>query len=148
MPSSVEGLDGGLFRSLAVAAHSYKRAVNDELSQHGVTLRQWQVLKSLRCENNVSVCKLAKCLRIKAPTLIGILRRMKCKGLIDLIASRSDRRLKQVRLSTLGQTLLAAGSASEERVRLRMISGLSDAEVCRLLTVLKKIRFNLESRNP
>jgi len=135
----------GIFGSLTIAAHSYKKAINDELLHHGITMRQWQVLKCLRHEENVALCMLAERLRLKPPTLVGVLSRMKRKGLIATSLG-SDRREKRIRLTSRGRELCAVGTACEQRVDLEVLSSLSDAEGAQLLTVLKKIRSNLESR--
>lgn len=108
-------------------------------------MRQWRVIKCLCSEDNIAIGRLAERLRIKAPTLVGVLSRMSRNGLVTLVASRSDRRVKRVRLSSRGRGLCAVGTACEQRVEVEVLSGLSDVEVLQLLSVLQKICRNLQS---
>lgn len=136
----------GIISLLNITAESYKKTVSEELSTCGVTMRQWQVLKCLCREDNIPLRTLAKRLNIKSPTVVGVVRRMNLKGLITLAGSRTDRRLKRIRLSARGRDLLVTCTACVQRVELKVDSCLSDAEVAQLLSVLRKLRCNLESR--
>jgi MarR family transcriptional regulator for hemolysin len=67
-------------------AHALERALNEELTPLGVTVRQWQVIACLILREDACQADLARMLRVEAPTLKGILDRMERRGWIERCA--------------------------------------------------------------
>ena len=68
---------------LCMASHAYERAMNEELTAHGITFRQCQVLAWLALEGEQSQTELATRMNIEPPTLVRVLDRMERDGLVS-----------------------------------------------------------------
>ena len=90
---------------IVLTANSVRRALNAELAQQGITMRQWEVLASLALGGELSQSELAERLGIEAPTLVGILDRMERDGWLERYACPQDRRRKRIRCTDKTETL-------------------------------------------
>jgi len=128
---------------LTQTARAYRQAVNAEIAQNGVTIRQSQVLGWLQKNGNLSQFQLARLLRIEPATLSGVLERMERDGLILRVADRSDGRRKMIGLNQCGEELAEVVVECSVRARLIAEHGLSPVEIETLREFLKRIIKNL-----
>ena len=128
---------------IVLTANSVRRALNAELSQQGITLRQWEVLASLALGGELSQSELAERLGIEAPTLVGILDRMERDGWLERYACSQDRRRKRIRCTDKTETLWARMVACAHAVRAKAIQGLDPAELEQLKATCAHVRGNL-----
>lgn len=125
-------------------AHALERALNEELTPLGVTVRQWQVIACLILREDACQADLARMLRVEAPTLKGILDRMERHGWIERRASRTDRRCKLVRLTPAVVPAWKPMAACARRVRQRAMRGIGPRQFETMKAALATVRRNLE----
>ncbi len=81
---------------------------------------------------------------VRRSTMSSILQRMEEKGLLTRSAVDYDARLKKIELTEKGRTLNRQMEASIDDMEEKLIRGLSDEETQTLLTLLHKVRCNVE----
>lgn len=123
--------------------HELSRALNDELSAHGITYRQWEVLAWISFSPDLSQCELAENMSIEAPTLVGVLDRMERDGWIQRVPGETDRRRKLIRPTQKVEPLWAKMVDCAHRVRARATEGLSVEQLDQMRDTLATIRANL-----
>jgi MarR family transcriptional regulator for hemolysin len=128
---------------LIVGAHAFQRALSEELTPHGVTFRQSQVLGWLALEGELAQNELAAKMMIEPPTLVGILDRMERDGWISRIACPSDRRKKIIVVNRAAQRIWSKIIACAKRVRARAVEGLSPEEIETLKQLVQRVQRNL-----
>lgn len=124
-------------------AHDLARALNDELSGHGITLRQWEVLAMLSFCGEQAQNELAERLKIEAPTLVGVLDRMERDGWIVRTADPRDKRRKIIRTTEQVEPVWTRMVECAKRVRGAAIAGLSAADLETLRELLARVRANI-----
>jgi len=134
-------------RSLAYwicrASHAFERSLNEELSRHGITLRQWQVLGTLAHDGEMTQHDLAVRLGIEAPTLVGVLQRMERAGWIARTPCPGDARKKIVRPLPKVRPTWKRIVAAARRVRARAVRGVPPRSLPALRNLLQSIERNL-----
>lgn len=133
---------------VGLTARAFERALNDELSPHGITFPQWQVLAWLALDGELTQAQLALRMRVEAPTLVGILDRMQRDGWISREPAKDDRRKKIIRPRAKVRPVWEKVLAACRRVRERALQGVDDSEREQLKNVLHKIRENLKAESP
>lgn len=128
--------------------HELCRAMNAELSAHGITYRQWEVLAWISKTGCQSQSELAERMFIEPPTLVGVLDRMERDGWIERVPADGDRRKKIVRATPRVEPLWAKMVACAHRVRSRAIQSLQPEQLAQLSEILATIRGNLNSPDP
>jgi MarR family transcriptional regulator for hemolysin len=128
---------------VVMAFQSLERALGDELSQHGITVRQWQVLAWLAIDGDLSQSELAERMGIEAPTLAGILDRMERDGWITRHECPDDRRKKLVRPTERVQPVWSKMVACARRVRAKATFGIDPSHMRITRDVLFAIKTNL-----
>lgn len=134
---------GDLGHWICMTAHSYQRAVNQELAPEGITYRQCQVLAWLAFEGELSQADLAERMNIEPPTLVGVLDRMERDGLLSRVSSEQDRRRKIVRAEPKADPVWKKVVACANRVRSRASQGLTAKELKTLHQLLDRVQQNL-----
>ncbi len=124
-------------------AHAMSRALNEELSAHGITYRQWEVLAWLSYLGEVSQIELAESMRIEAPTLVGLLDRMERDDWIQRVQDPNDRRKKLIRPTDRVEPVWNRMVECAQRIRLRAREGLSLEQLDQLRDTLAAMRANL-----
>jgi len=124
-------------------AHQLSLAMNEELHEHGITYRQWEVLAWLCYQGELSQSDLAGRMGIEAPTLVGVLDRMERDGWIRRVPSETDRRKKMICVTERVGPAWARMVDCGLRVRERATEGLSEQELLQLRSTLEKIQTNL-----
>ncbi len=128
------------------AAHELTRVMNEELSAHGITFRQWQVLAWLSFLGQVSQSEVAENMGIEAPTLVGVLDRMERDGWIERATDPSDRRRKIIRPTERVEPVWAKMVECAMRVRERASRGLSTDQLADLQSTLAAVKANFANR--
>jgi DNA-binding MarR family transcriptional regulator len=128
--------------------HELCRAMNEELSAHGITYRQWEVLAWISMAGEQSQSALAERMSIEPPTLVGVLDRMERDGWIERVMADGDRRKKLVRPTARVEPLWLKMVACAHRVRAKAVRGLRPEQLAELRDTLATIRRNLEDVSP
>lgn len=130
------------------AADAFRRAVTNEVSPHGITFRQCQVLGWLAIETPLSQAQLADQMNIEPPTLVGILDRMERDGWIQRAGCPNDRRKKLIYPTDNAQPVWARILECGRRVRAAATRGMSADEVNTLQRLLLAVEQNLSDEAP
>jgi MarR family transcriptional regulator for hemolysin len=131
---------------VVMTAHAFERALNNELSQHGITYRQWQVLGWLALEGELSQVELAERMRIEPPTLVGILERMERAEWIRRRPCPMDRRRRLVSPAPSAEPIWSKVVACARKIRGQATLGIDEADLHKMKATLGKIRDNLGAR--
>jgi MarR family transcriptional regulator for hemolysin len=128
------------------AAHELTRVMNEELAEHGITFRQWQVLAWLSFLGEVSQSEVADNMGIEAPTLVGVLDRMERDGWIERVTDPRDRRRKIIRPTERVEPVWAKMVECAMRVRQRATRGLTAEQLADLQSTLASVKANFADR--
>lgn len=129
---------------LCVTATAMQQAINDELSLHGITYRQFQVLAWLAHEGEeLSQAELAGKMEIEPPTLVGLLDRMEQQGWITRVGCPEDRRKKLIRVAPAAEAVWETMVETLLRVRAKATARLTPAQVDSLKEILRVVHGTL-----
>lgn len=133
---------GLLFKQIDSALQ--KRA-NAQLAEQGLTLSQMIALEALYEQPNhqANFKQLERALKVSQPTTVGIISRLKEKGLVDSFISADDQRVKIAVLTELGMDACCSAKkrmASEEEV---VLSGFSAKEQKEFQAMLARVLHNI-----
>jgi len=114
---------------------------------YNVTPEQWSVLLHLRQSDGPSQQALADLTDRDKPTITRMVDVLEKRGLVTRTSHQSDGRIKQVFLTETGQAA-RAGLLAGSRVALDdALAGIDPGELHVALSVLERMRANLESRS-
>lgn len=131
---------------VVLTARAFRKALNEELAPHGITLAQWQVVGWLAAEGELSQADLAARLEVEPPTLTGILDRMEQAGWIARRPCPGDRRKRLVHLEPSVGPVWKRIVACARRVRGRATRGIPASRITAMRKTLRDMRANLEAR--
>ncbi len=126
-------------------SHAFVRAMNQDLAEHGITFRQWEVLVWLSIHGAQPQNVLADCMMIEPPTLVGLLDRMERDGWIERVTVEGDRRKKQIRVTPKVEPVWSKMVACAHRIRGAAVHELEPEKVVALRDTLAVVRANLET---
>lgn len=129
-------------------AHQLACTINEELSELGITHRQWEVLAWISFAGEMSQTELAAKMGIEAPTLVGVLDRMERDGWIVRVPSEVDRRKKMIRPTEKVEPVWAQMLARGAGIRARVTRGLNEDQLASLREILGTMRNNLSDGTP
>ncbi len=113
------------------------------LDRVNLTYPQYVVMMALWEKDDVSISELQQKTLIDIGCLSVMLKKMRDKGVIELLASPTDKRMKKVKLSDAGTRL--KDHAQQERQQLLQTHqpSLSLAELQQLMNLLDKLKAGL-----
>jgi len=126
-----------------MASNYFQRAMNDDLSPHGITYRQAEVLGSLALAGPMTQTELAERMRIEPPTLVGILDRMERDGWVRREPCPTDRRKKMIHATETAEPVWDKVLEVALEVRQRSIKGIPKETVDQLRETLRAMLANL-----
>ncbi len=108
------------------------------LQEHGITVPQFEVMSTLvsaECENQQ---ELADRLRMTKGNIVGLIDRLSDRGWVEREQVPGDRRVNRVKITDAGLTFISSVLPEQAQVVEKMLSGLSEAEIETVRTLLKK----------
>ncbi|HMK11538.1 MAG TPA: MarR family transcriptional regulator, partial [Acidimicrobiales bacterium] len=105
-----------------------RRAMNDVLAAHGVSLNQYTTLSVLESRSGLSNAQLARRSLVSPQSMNEVLLSLEERGLVRRRAHPEHGRILQAQVTSKGRRLLAACGAEVEALETRMTSGLSSQE--------------------
>lgn len=117
-----------------------------DLKSHHLTLTQSRILLYLQGRDGETATQkeIEEFLSVSHPTVVGLVSRMEKNGFLTSWFDVGDRRNKMVRLTEAaketGQNMDSVINSMEDR----MLSPLSEAQICELTAMLEAIYKNLE----
>jgi len=133
---------------VTISALAFRRALNEELSPHGITFRQSQVLGWLVLEGDLSQTELAARMEVEPPTLAGIIDRMEAAGWVLRHGCDQDRRRKIIRVEPAAEPVWEKIAECARRIRSIAAEGLSEEQREQLQELLRIVHGNLTQRSP
>ncbi|HHV82944.1 MAG TPA: MarR family transcriptional regulator [Tepidanaerobacter syntrophicus] len=112
--------------------------------KRGVYPGQPPLLFALYKNDGQSQAELARSLKMKAPTVTIMLKRMEKAGLVKRVQDEADQRIVRVYITEYGRKLCKSIYAEIQSIEEKMFSGLSEEEKSILNRFFKKIRDNLK----
>jgi DNA-binding MarR family transcriptional regulator len=138
-PSPTSPITEHLAYLLAQANREINRQLELRLSQEGVPVEQWRILKVLSDGNGHSMGELAEAVLLNHPTLTKMIDRMVSDALVYRIQDPTDRRKVLMFVSDRGKVLckrLNSLAVSQEQHILENYGDKSTSELKRLLESL------------
>ncbi len=136
-------------RSVAYAfAEVLKQCCEDHDKTYIITPPQWGVLVILDSTDGLTIGTISQLRRVDAPTITGIVNRLKQNGLVEREHDREDRRVVKVFLTDEGREILNFLIVAAENFDEIMLRGLSQNELDDLLLKLKSLIANVSSVGP
>ena len=136
-------LDESIGVWITLAAEAYRKALTEEITPHGFTFRQCQVLGHLAYDGPQPQNVLAEKMRVEPPTLVGILDRMERDGWIRREECEDDRRKKLIHATDLAKPVWESILECGRRIRARASEGLSNEQLTQLRETLEIVQANL-----
>jgi DNA-binding MarR family transcriptional regulator len=124
------------------ASLAMRKAVDEELHTHGLTGAQFEVLRQLWEHDRLELRSLQERLGITSPTLTGIVDGLVGRGLVERQVIPEDARVKQLCLTSHGQSLNVQICDAIEQAHARLLAGFSPAEATLLKDWLQRIVAN------
>lgn len=81
----------------------YLAALEPGLREIGMDMPRWRVLSCLDHDRPMGITELAELAVVKVPTMMKIVQRMACDGLVRLAPRENDGRVTEVHLTPVGQ---------------------------------------------
>lgn len=130
---------------ICTTSHALRKALESKLLEVGITLRQWEVLACLACEEGLTQAEMADRLGIEPPTLAGVVGRMERDGWLERVACQEDRRKNRVYPTPQAENVWKQTTEICHGIRQQATAGL-DASMLECLKVgCEQIRANLEA---
>ncbi|OIJ11570.1 MarR family transcriptional regulator [Anaerobacillus arseniciselenatis] len=129
---------------IGVAAHFLQNNYNQKLAEFALTVAQAKVLFMLINYGDQLQSELQSRLYVKGSTMNGIVDSLLKKDLIEKNDSETDRRTKIIVLTEKGKALEETLWLETEHMEKDLMKGFSDNEKNQLLTLLKRIKQNLD----
>jgi DNA-binding MarR family transcriptional regulator len=111
----------------------------EEVGQFGVTTVQYAALAAIAANEDIDATRLAGLVAFDRSTVGAVLERLEAKGLIDRHFGPDDKRIKLLRVTTLGRELLITSDAAVHRSQDRFLAVLDPVERATLLQLLEKV---------
>ena len=127
-------------------SNALAREASRNLATHNLTLRQSNLLFCLSDKPNQTrtLKELEGLFCCAQSTLAGLVSRLEKKGLVEGYTDPSDRRIKHVRLTESGASMLECCFQDIVHSEERLMAGMSDEEQTMLLEYMKKVYVNLK----
>jgi MarR family 2-MHQ and catechol resistance regulon transcriptional repressor len=139
-PGVRQASEADLYYDFVTAYQDVMRWVNELMSQHGITLAQYGVLRNLENGEEVRLSDLSQrlvCTNSNVTRLIDFLSR---EGLVKRIEDREDRRVTRVRLTDSGRQLRDEITPQYQAYVGSLTAGFSNVERAAFTGLLAKLR--------
>jgi DNA-binding MarR family transcriptional regulator len=135
-----------ILRLLQGTARLWRRRYDRAVSQlPGMTQAQCTVLAYLAQHEGASQVALAQILDIRSATLVRLLDRLEAAGLVARMPDPDDRRAHVPTLTAKARPLIECLHGLSRKAYENLLTGISQAEISQLRTLLCRLRSNLTS---
>lgn len=139
----MKSLNEQFAESMFLTTHAWRTALDRRLRPLGFSHSRWLLLLHLSRNDGCTHRELAQSMGIEAPSLVRLVDRMEREGLLKRCASETDRRVKHLRLSDEGKTVVGEIRSHAAELRNEVLGGLSAEEIRCALEVFNNIRSKL-----
>lgn len=122
-----------------------EKHTNNALRDKDLTMAQLNALLALShsSEKQASLKELERILRVAQSTTAGIISRLEQKGFVESFGDAADKRIKIVRITSLGEKFCQLAEQGMEEAESILLAGLTDIESDMFLSLLQKVSNNL-----
>ncbi|MDR1589747.1 MAG: MarR family transcriptional regulator [Oscillospiraceae bacterium] len=122
------------------------KRVNNLLREDGLTFTQIRVLMELGEHGGeaVSLKELERLFHVAQPTIVGTVRRLEAKGLVEGFISPEDNRVKLVKLTESGGQFREANMRAIDEMENRLTSALTESERLEFLRMLRTVHESIK----
>lgn len=123
-----------------------EKNANNTLRKLDLTFAQVSALLAIRDfpEQKISLKELEKILHVAQSTTAGIISRLEQKGLVTGFGDSSDKRIKLVQMTSLGEAYCREAEQNMKEAEENLLSGLTETERSIFNSLLKKVRDTLQ----
>ena len=139
----MKSLNEQFSESMFLATHAWRNALDRRLRPLGFSHSRWLLLLHLSRNDGCTHRELAQSMGIEAASLVRLVDHMEREGLLKRCGSETDRRVKHLRLSDAGQSVVEDIRAHAAELRKEILGGLNQSEIKAALGVLCNIRGKL-----
>ena len=118
-------------------------ALSDRLTEFGLSLNTWFVLRALWDTDGLTQVELARRLDVTPAAMVGLVNTLQKDGLVTRERSLSDGRAFRVCLTRAGHDLRKSATANALQVDAKALRGISLQEIELLLDLMTRLRRNL-----
>lgn len=111
----------------------------DEAAEFDITPAQFAALMSIHEHPGIDQLKLSFSIGFDRTTIAGVVERLEAKGLIQRYVDALDRRARLLQLTPAGQALIGRMQPITERIRERLLGGLTPEESTQFQRTLAKL---------
>lgn len=134
-------------RSLAMVARQWKRSIDLQFRELGLTQARWGVLLELSRNEEVTQTELARLLGIEGATLVRLLDGLEGGGLVERQPCEKDRRAKKLRLTPKASSLIGEMKKIATGNRRQILTDVSEEDLRASTQILNQILARLEIMN-
>ncbi len=122
------------------------RYANNALREKGLTLAQVRVLMELGAGDGAPkpLKELERRFRVAQPTVLGVVRRLEAKGLVQGFTDPQDSRVKLVKLTAEGDKLRRTNIREIEQMEERLLGHMTEVEQKDFLRLLHRAYDNIK----
>ncbi|AMY72167.1 MULTISPECIES: MarR family transcriptional regulator [Alphaproteobacteria] len=142
-PNTIE-LKEPFARSLAASSRMWKRYLDLQFRDLGLSQARWSVLFEISRNEQATQIELARVLAIEAASLVRLLDGLENAGLIERRPSAEDRRAKTLHLTEAAWPLIDRMKAISAASRAAILEGISQQDLRIATQVLSRVAARLE----
>lgn len=123
-----------------------EKNANNILRKQDLTFAQVSALLAIRDfpEQKIPLKELEKILHVAQSTTAGIISRLEQKGLVTGFGDSSDKRIKLVQITPLGEKYCRDAEQNMKEAEENLLSGLTETEKSIFNSLLQKVRDTLQ----
>lgn len=123
-----------------------EKKANNTLRKQDLTFAQVSALLAIRDfpKQEISLKELEKLLHVAQSTTAGIISRLEQKGLVTGFGDSSDKRIKLVQMTPLGEKYCREAEQNMKEAEESLLSGLTETERIVFNSLLQKVRDTLQ----
>lgn len=123
-----------------------EKKANNTLRKQDLTFAQVSALLAIRDfpEQEISLKELEKILHVAQSTTAGIINRLEQKGLVTGFGDSSDKRIKLVQMTPLGEKYCQEAEQNMKQAEEFLLSGLTETERSIFNSLLQKVSDTLQ----
>lgn len=125
-----------------------RRSADAALQACGLTFAQYTVLSVVAANPDASSAQIARGCQVSRQSLQDLIRHLRDAGLVRVAERSAAGRSLPVRITGEGRRVLRRADRAMIGLEERMVAGISDREVTRVLNLLRRCAANLEESAP
>jgi MarR family transcriptional regulator for hemolysin len=132
--------------ALHYAYRGWRAALDRGLRDLGISQAGWVAVAYVaKAEAPLSQSELANQVGVEAATMVSTLDRLEKAGLVERVASETDRRVKHLKVTPAGQAIYDKVKARADAIRADVIGKLPPDELAQATRLLEKLQTLIEN---